>query len=172
MIENWKDVLISIDCTIEDAIKVIDKASMRVAIVVDKNNKLLGLVTDGDVRRGLLKNIKLGENISKIMNAQPKTINEGASKEQVSAILEENKLIQIPLVTAGNVVVGVETLEHLAWTGKRDNAVFLMVGGYGKRLQLSITLIASSMVQSIEIKTSFQFSIIKHQSFLIRSPAW
>jgi len=135
MASYWKKVLITSKYTIEEAIKVIDEASMRVAVVVDVNNKLKGIVTDGDVRRGLLKNIKMSEPVEKIMNHKPISIHRSASREIIRSVLEENKLIQIPLLDDDGVVVGVETLEHISWPKRRDNIVFLMVGGYGTRLR-------------------------------------
>ncbi len=134
MIKNWQEALISRECTIEMAIKVIDKASIRVAIVVDSNKKLLGLITDGDIRRGLIKNIKLTEPVSAIMNIMPVVTPEGSSREKILILLEKHKLIQMPLVDDAGRIVGVETLENIAQPKKNENLVLIMVGGYGKRL--------------------------------------
>jgi len=64
---NWENTLINQDCIIRDALEIINNEALKIAIVVDKNKKLLGLVTDGDIRRGLLSGYKLEDKVSKIM---------------------------------------------------------------------------------------------------------
>ncbi|HEX7881452.1 MAG TPA: CBS domain-containing protein, partial [Afipia sp.] len=60
---NWKNLLIGPDASIEDAIQTIDQGGARIALVVDADGKLLGTVTDGDVRRAIIGHKSLTENI-------------------------------------------------------------------------------------------------------------
>ena len=83
---NWKDTLINPNASIYDAIAIIDKGSLQIAVVVDNNNKLLGTITDGDVRRGLLKGIKLSDKINSIVNTNPITLPLGSPTQQRYAI--------------------------------------------------------------------------------------
>ena len=71
--KRWQNALVSPDSTIEQAIMVIDKSGLKVALVVDAKRKLLGTVTDGDVRRGLLRHLPLSAMVREIMQTSPVT---------------------------------------------------------------------------------------------------
>lgn len=66
--KNWKPILISPEMEIIETMKVIDNSSLQFAVVVDDNNRLLGTVTDGDIRRGILKGRSLDSPIRVVMN--------------------------------------------------------------------------------------------------------
>ena len=68
MTKNWRDVVLNEKDTLEKAISVIDTGGKRIAVVLAKDDLLLGTVTDGDVRRGLLNNFGMDIPVSKIMN--------------------------------------------------------------------------------------------------------
>lgn len=127
--------LISPDSTIEDAIRVLDKGAMRIAIVVDSNKNLLGTVTDGDVRRGLLRHLTLNGNVTEVMNANPKAAQRNWTKDRILLELEQYQIAQLPVLGDDGTVVGVQTLQELLHSKYRDNAVFLMAGGFGTRLR-------------------------------------
>ena len=65
---NWKKTLIKSNRNIRDAIKTLEIAELQVLLVVDDNNKFKGTVTDGDIRRGLIKGLTLETKIFEIMN--------------------------------------------------------------------------------------------------------
>ena len=67
----WKDAVVKPDMTIKDSLKVINEHACRIAFVVDENNTLIGVVTDGDVRRGLLADLPLDGKVIKITNTSP-----------------------------------------------------------------------------------------------------
>ena len=134
MSHNWKNTLIQVDCTIRDALTVIDKEALRGAIVVDCDNKLLGLVSDGDIRRGILSGISLDESVDNVMNSHPTIASSEASKEQLIELMESKEILSIPIVENG-IVVGLQTLYESLSTPKVENPVFLMAGGFGTRLR-------------------------------------
>jgi len=57
--KNYRDILLSTTATIKEALSIIDSGAVRIALVVDKNERLIGTLTDGDIRRGLLQNLTL-----------------------------------------------------------------------------------------------------------------
>lgn len=134
MSHTWQNTLIDPDCTVRDALAVIDKEALRGAIVVDENKKLLGLVSDGDIRRGLLSGISLDDSVDKVMNSQPTVATTGTCKEQLIELMESKEILSIPIVENG-VVVGLQTLHESLSTPKVENPVFLMAGGFGTRLR-------------------------------------
>ena len=131
---NWENTLINQDCIIRDALKIINNEALKIAIVVDKNKKLLGLVTDGDIRRGLLSGYKLEDKVSKIMVCNPTVALPSTANEELVEIMKAKKILSIPLVK-NEIVVGLKTLHETLENPKLKNAAFVMAGGFGKRLR-------------------------------------
>jgi dTDP-glucose pyrophosphorylase len=132
--ENWKKVILHPDMTILKAIEVIDSSSQQIGLVINSENKLLGTVTDGDIRRGILKGVSLDKSVSLIMNTNPVTIDLVHSKEQVLNIMKKKKIRQIPVVDSGKYVHGLEIIDELLQSAQYDNWVVIMAGGLGSRL--------------------------------------
>jgi dTDP-glucose pyrophosphorylase len=133
-VKNWKNILIPPNTSILNTIAVIDKEGLRTALVVDDQRHLLGMVTDGDIRRALLKNIHLDEPIHKIMNAEPITASQSDNREQILLKLQTNQIQQIALLDATQRIVDFVTLENLLALVHKSNPVIVMAGGMGKRL--------------------------------------
>ncbi|HEX2926718.1 MAG TPA: nucleotidyltransferase family protein [Ruminiclostridium sp.] len=133
--DEWKKVLISPHTKIHEVIKIIDINSSQIALVINKSNKLLGTVTDGDIRRGILKGIPLEETVEQIMNRNPVTVPEIKDKRSVLNILKMNKLRHLPVVDESGCVIGIERLDDLVDSSKNENWVVIMAGGLGNRLR-------------------------------------
>lgn len=132
--KDWKKTLISERTSIREAIKVIDEGALQIALVVDENQRLLGTITDGDVRRGILKGIALEESASQIMNANPRVAKAEQSRDEIFMLLREKSLHQIPVLNQEGCLVGLEVIEDLLRPQTRDNRVVIMAGGLGSRL--------------------------------------
>lgn len=132
--KNWENTLVSPLSTLEDAIGIMDRSALRVAIVVDENRRLLGTLTDGDVRRALLRHQPLSIPVSEVMCSQPQVAQKNWSRERILGVMETTQLLQLPVLNDQGVVVGLETLHGLLDKRLLDNPVFLMAGGFGTRL--------------------------------------
>jgi NDP-sugar pyrophosphorylase family protein len=104
------------------------------AIVVDENNKLLGTLADGDIRRALIQEKSLSLPVSEIMYKLPTTASSNTSRAELLKLMEAKDLSSIPLVDNG-IVVGLETLHRALHKDVYENPVFLMAGGFGTRLR-------------------------------------
>jgi dTDP-glucose pyrophosphorylase len=133
--KNWETVLISAQASLHDAMTALDRGGLQIAVVVDEHRHVRGTLTDGDVRRALLRQLPMSTPAEEIMNRSPETAPASASKEEVLARMERRRLLQIPIVDAQGRILSIQTLHDLLHPKKRDNAVFLMAGGFGKRLQ-------------------------------------
>lgn len=133
--KNWKKVLLSPETPILEALKVIDKGSLQIAIVIDADNHLKGTVTDGDVRRGILRGISLDKPVREVMNPTPTVAQLNEGRENILTLMRSKELRHIPVVDESGVIVTVEFLEELIQIRKRDNWVVLMAGGVGSRLR-------------------------------------
>lgn len=132
MPKHWEKLLLNKNKTIKDALEVINSEPMRMAFVVDDDSELIGAVTDGDIRRGLLKGFQLGENVVTVMNTKPKTIGENSDLNIAKKTMEREHINCIPVINDGKIVSLIE--RDTAYSGRIDNPVFLMAGGFGKRL--------------------------------------
>ena len=132
--KNLDDYKVRLDTNIHDALKIIDHRGGQIALVVDGGQKLLGTVTDGDVRRGILSGIDVQCPVSMIMNAEPVKAKPSDSRQFILSILRQNKLRHIPIVDDAGCLLGLETLDDLDPT-YRKNMVLLMAGGLGSRLK-------------------------------------
>ena len=68
---NIENIKLKPNATIKEALILIDKGSMQIALIVDENDKLLGTLTDGDIRRGLIKGLGLNDSIKTIIFKTP-----------------------------------------------------------------------------------------------------
>jgi len=132
---KWTEILLKPQDTIALAIQILNSSGMRIALVVDKNRKLLGTVTDGDIRRSLIKHIKIDCSVDIVMNKYPSTVLISDSKEFIMSEMKKRNLLSIPIISKDKVVVGLETLQHLLEKEKYNNPVFIMAGGFGTRLR-------------------------------------
>ena len=134
MSHEWKNVLLEPSATILEALEIINKEALRVALVIDKEQHLVGVVTDGDIRRGLLNNLSLNDAIALVMNTNPTVAEVGAERETLIDLMESKGVLSIPLLKDGK-VVGLETLHGALSKNKYQNPVFIMAGGFGTRLR-------------------------------------
>lgn len=136
MSKNWENVLISPQHNVRAALKIINDEALRIAIVIDENQHLLGVVTDGDIRRGILNNIDLDASVTKVMNVTPKIAYSNMPQAQLINTMVENSILAIPIIEAStNKIIGLETLEDKIKRKRYDNPVFIMAGGFGTRLR-------------------------------------
>jgi dTDP-glucose pyrophosphorylase len=133
---SWDKVLIPPGASIHDAIEAIDRGSLQICLVVDTERRLLGTVTDGDIRRAILAGMDMGAPAEGIMYRTPHVGREGDAKETLLARMAAEMIRQIPLLDAEGRVVGLAYIEDLLSPPKaRETWVVLMAGGMGTRLR-------------------------------------
>lgn len=133
--KQWESTFIGPETSLEEAIATLEQEALRIVMVIDSERRLLGTLTDGDVRRALLKQLPLDIQVGEVMCKSPRTADKDWSKERVLADMEKYQLLQLPVVDQQDRVIGLETLHDLLHRRHRDNPVFLMAGGFGTRLQ-------------------------------------
>ena len=131
-IENIK---LKQNATIKEALGIIDSGAMQIALVVDDNDKLLGTLTDGDIRRGILRGLDLDSSIETIVFKEPAIAKISSTKEEILKIALSKKLHQIPIVDDNGIVLDLKEIEELVEPKIKTNRVILMVGGLGTRLR-------------------------------------
>jgi dTDP-glucose pyrophosphorylase len=132
---RWTSTLVGPEASLEEAMRVLDGAGMRIALVVDAERRLLGTLTDGDVRRALLRRVPLSAPVTEVMHRDSRVAERGWSRERIRAVLQSTGVLQLPVVDEAGRVVDLETVAGQLESPRHPNVVFLMAGGLGKRLQ-------------------------------------
>ncbi|MFM6928207.1 MAG: nucleotidyltransferase family protein [Bdellovibrio sp.] len=131
---EWKKIIVKEDTTILDAMKVINDTGYQMAFVTSSDDVLVGALTDGDIRRGLLKGIGTDEAVKVVMNADPKFISVGAPESEVLKAMDNQNVKHFPVVDRVGRVIKIITRSEATKEISKENAVILMAGGLGSRL--------------------------------------
>ena len=132
---NIKDLKLFPTSTIKEALKIIDSGAIKIALVVDNDDILLGTITDGDIRRAILSGKSLDEEIKDIYFKNPVVVNIDEDKKSIINICTSKKIYQVPVVDKNGKVVKIAILDELLKPKSYPNKVILMVGGLGTRLR-------------------------------------
>lgn len=135
MSKNWEKVVLSTEHTVRDALAVINAAALRICLVVDEEWHLLGVVTDGDVRRAILNNVALTQSVTAVMNRSPITVSAKLSRAQLLETMRARSILSLPVLNDAGQLIGLETWELATSRLTYDNPVFIMAGGFGTRLR-------------------------------------
>ncbi len=133
--KNWKEALIGPDTPIFEALKIIDTVALQIALVVNESGRLLGTLTDGDIRRGILQNISLQSPVSIVMNTSVTVADSGDDRDRILSLMKNKGLRHIPVVDDQHRVKDLKILEQIIKTSTRENVVVIMAGGLGTRLR-------------------------------------
>lgn len=133
--KDWKSTLISPQASILEAMGIIDIGALQIALVVDENGRLIGTVTDGDVRRAILDKVPLEEPVSRIMFTPPTVANIHDERDEILARMRRRQIRHIPVVDDDGRVVGLKVLLDMLQPQQRSNQAVIMAGGLGSRLR-------------------------------------
>ena len=132
---DWKKTLfIGPKATLFEGLQKIDQAGIKLVLVVNTDQQLMGTLTDGDFRRALLRGMPLESTVDNIMNPNPIVATTGESRESILGRMRAKELFQMPVLDSFRKVVRVETLQGLLNENQVENWVVFMAGGQGKRL--------------------------------------
>jgi len=133
--QSLVDYLIRPTTIMSDVVEVIDRGAVKVALVTDEESCLLGLVTDGDFRRALLRGMQMDTPVERFMYREFRSLPTTATEEQALTLMRRENIQQIPVLDEKGRVVRLFTLEDLNKPKELPNSVVIMAGGMGKRLQ-------------------------------------
>lgn len=135
MSKDWKKILLSPRDSLRDALSIVNEEALRVALVVDEQERLLGVLTDGDIRRAILADVSLNTAVEVVMNCNPLTSPINCSRSEVLAEMKRRSILSIPVVDENGRLVGLETWESASAHRRYEHPVFIMAGGFGTRLK-------------------------------------
>ena len=110
---NWRNALLSPNATLQQAIKNLDETAMQVVLVVSSDDSLLGTITDGDIRRALLRGLEMSSSIEAIMHPEPLVVPPEISREIVLQLMHVNKIHQLNSNTDTRILIKIVQLKVL-----------------------------------------------------------
>ena len=133
--KNWKSALISESATLKQAAENLTKSTLKICLIIDGDGRLIGTISDGDIRRGLLRGLTLASSIQEIVKKNPLVVPAGISKDLRRQIMAANQIQQIPEVDGQNRVLALHTWDEFSAPKALDNSMVIMAGGKGSRLR-------------------------------------
>lgn len=121
--------------TIQEAISNLDQVAIKIVLVVDAAGKLEGTISDGDIRRGLLRGLQMSSPIATVVHINPFVVPPDMARETVMQLMVANKIQQIPVVDDQRHVVGLHLWDQITTPQARPNMMVIMAGGKGTRLR-------------------------------------
>lgn len=132
--ELWRDALLDEDATLREAIRSLDRSSLQIVLVIDRSGVLVGTVTDGDIRRGLLRGIGMEDRLVTVVHRDPMVLPQGINRQAALELMRTNGLQQLPVVDEHRRVAGLHLWNALDRPETRHNTMVIMAGGRGTRL--------------------------------------
>lgn len=133
--QAWRKTLLPLGASIQKAIQNLDESGLQITMVVSEAGVLCGTVTDGDVRRALLRGLDLQSQVDQIMFRTPMVAPPGIGRDMVLHLMQANKIHQLPVVDSERRVIGLHIWDEVIAPSSRPNVMVIMAGGMGKRLR-------------------------------------
>lgn len=132
--ELWRRAILPASATIQQAIRNIDQVAVKIVLVVNERGELEGTISDGDIRRGLLKGLDINSPITSIIHRNAVVVPPEIERDMVMQFMLANKIQQIPVVDKHRHVVGLHLWDEITTPTTRSNLMVIMAGGMGTRL--------------------------------------
>lgn len=132
--EPWRRATVAATASIEEVIHNLNQVALKIVLVVGNDNELVGTISDGDIRRGLLKGLDLKSPISSIVHRNAFVVPPDMDRPMVMQLMVANKIQQIPVVDENRHVVGLHLWDEITKPATRSNLMVIMAGGMGTRL--------------------------------------
>ena len=131
---NWRLTVLNENSTVRQAIQNLNESSLKIVLVVNHSDILVGTITDGDIRRFLFKGLDLDCDISNVINRNSLTASPVVGSEAIKEMMLKNKVQQIPIVDDAGKLVGLHLWDELLSVPNKENIIVIMAGGRGSRL--------------------------------------
>jgi len=133
--ERWRQAILPANATIQQAIRNLDQVAIKIVLVVNEREELEGTISDGDIRRGLLKGLDLNSPLASVIHRNAMVVPAEMGREMVMQLMVANKIHQVPVVDERHRVVGLHLWDEITTPITRSNLMVIMAGGKGTRLR-------------------------------------
>ena len=133
--KNLKNCILGLNSKIRNVVANLNNSSMQIVLIQSHDKSFLGVITDGDVRRAILRGLDLNSPITTLIKKNP-TVVSGKTQLKTIAYLMKNKSLQhVPVVDSDNLLIGLYSLNNYGKIISLNNSVVIMAGGFGNRLK-------------------------------------
>lgn len=133
--ELWRQAILPANATIQQAIANLDRVAIKIVLVASDDGKLEGTLSDGDIRRGLLKGLDLNSQITSVVHRNSLVVPPEMGRNLVMQLMVTNKIRQIPVVDEHEYLVGLHLWDEITSPIVLPNLMVIMAGGMGTRLR-------------------------------------
>jgi len=131
---SWRSALLLDGATIEDAITRLNEAAIQIVIVVNSDEIFIGTITDGDIRRALLRGLSVKDKIDSVFSRSALVVPPDIGSESVIQLMRANRIHHLPIVDEYRKVIGLYLWDGLSTAEERKNTLVVMAGGLGTRM--------------------------------------
>ncbi|MDK9701596.1 MAG: nucleotidyltransferase family protein [Sulfuritalea sp.] len=131
----WRRAILPLSSTIQQAIGNLDQVAIKIVLVVNEAGELQGTISDGDIRRGLLRGLDLNSSIESVVHRNALVVPATMERDMVVQLMVANKIQQIPVVDEHRHVFGLHLWNEITKPPARQNLMVIMAGGMGTRLR-------------------------------------
>jgi dTDP-glucose pyrophosphorylase len=129
-----KDCTVNLGAKLRDVMVALERGASEIALVVDESDLLMGLMTDGDIRRAMLGGASIDAPLQPFMRKQFTAVGQNAGRAEVIDLMQARIISQIPIVDGDGRLVGLHLLRDVIGKEERENWAVVMAGGLGTRL--------------------------------------
>ncbi|MCZ6665215.1 MAG: nucleotidyltransferase family protein, partial [Gammaproteobacteria bacterium] len=133
-LRGWRKALVAPDTTLLETLRILDDSGLQIVLVHDEQRRLLGIVTDGDIRRAIIRSNDLTTPIQTVMERTPFTASPGSDRVQLLEKMERDQIRRVPMLDSEGVVINLIGIEELTSPSPLPNVAVVMAGGLGTRL--------------------------------------
>ena len=147
--KNWKKAIVNLDTSIKSAIKNLNQTALKICFVY-KKKKFYGTLTDGDIRRGLLRGLSLNSTIRSLINKNPKFVFEKDlnNKKKITKLNKNVNFDLVPVINNKKKIIGIfNKFENKINIKKLNYEMIVVAGGKGKRLMPITKKIPKALVK-------------------------
>ena len=145
-VSDWKNILLQESDTVSKALNILGDGGYQLGLVIDPTQRFLGIVTDSDVRKALLRGVELDDRVDLVMNKYPLVVSPCLGDIDALEIMICNHYFHLPVVDSTGRLVGLHVAAQYQHMGKRSETLIIMAGGRGKRLMPLTTNVPKPML--------------------------
>ena len=133
--QSWHTTLVPLGATIQHAIASLEASALQIVLAVSEDNKLVGTLTDGDIRRAFLRGMTLDSSIDQVIHRTPLVAPPEFGRDVILQLMRANKVHQLPIVDNDGKVVGLHVWDSIISPSSLENRMVIMAGGRGTRMR-------------------------------------
>ena len=132
--QKKNDFVVDISSSLRTAMELFQKNGKKTVFITNNTNKLLGVLSDGDIRRYLLKNSNIDTSVKDAMNSSPMSLSVESSKSSILDFFRKEDVSCLPIIDLSGILIDIIIRNDARLISDVNNFVVIMAGGFGTRL--------------------------------------